>query len=315
MKRSIGVLLIAVVLIFTFAGQIWASGKGETESSITIAYVGMASSQPFWVNLGIAAKEEADEQEIDFLDLTPAEQSVDLQKSAIDNAVLQGVDGIIIGAVDSRGLDDSLNKAKEAGIPVICVDTGVEHPWVSSLIQTDNLAAARIAGDFIVDTLNKKGITSGKVLILGGSVGHQTGDARKNGVTEKVEAAGFKVIYRPADWDAGKAQEIAQNELAANEDIVAIFGCWDPGIVAAIPPVNAKGLLGDMVMVGFDGLPMGLKAIQSGEINASIAQDTTRMGKEGVQLMIDLINGKSIPDFIPIDGVVIDINNVESFME
>lgn len=310
MKRFLKVLIMCLVLLFIIGGIIWAKGKKEGE--FTIAYIGMAGSQPFWVNLGNSAKAQANEMGVKFLDLTVAEQSAELQKTAVDNAILQKVDGIIIGAVDSRGLDDSLNKAQAANIPVICVDTAIDHPWVKGLIQTDNLAAARLAGDFIVKALAGK---KGKVLILGGSVGHQTGDARKNGVTEKCEAAGYEVIYRPADWDAAKAQEIAQNELAANDDIVAIFGCWDPGIVAAIQPVKEKGLLDDIIMVGFDGLPMGLKAIAAGEIEASIAQDTNKMGRDGVSLMVKLLKGESIPKFIPIPGVVIDKSNVSSFME
>ena len=93
---------------------------------------------------------------------------------------------IIIGATDSRGWDDTLAKAKAAGIAAIAVDTAIENPVISSLIQTDNEAAAGLAGDWLCQQLGGKG----KALVLGGTVGHQTGDARKNGVENKLKACG-----------------------------------------------------------------------------------------------------------------------------
>jgi ribose transport system substrate-binding protein len=230
---------------------------------------------------------------------------------AIDNSILRGVKGIIIGAADTRGLDDSINKAKAKGIPIVCVDAAIEHPWISSLVQTDNLNAAKLAGKYIVDNIlpDRK-----KVLILGGTVGHQTGDARKNGVTEVCKAAGLTVIYRPADWDPSKAQEIVQNEINTHKDIGAIFGCWDPGVVAGIPVVKNSKQLDKIIMVGFDGLPMGLRAIEAGELNASVAQDTKKMGSVSVQLLIKVIEKANVKKFIPIKGIIIDKNNVKNYL-
>ena len=126
-----------------------------------------------------------------------------------------------LGATDNRAFNDSLDKAKAAGIPVIAVDTGIDHPQVLSLIQTDNLKSARVAGTYIAKNMKK-----GKVLILGGTLGHQTGDARRDGVKLACEEKGITVIYRACDWDETKAFETTQNELAANPDITAIFACW-----------------------------------------------------------------------------------------
>mgnify|MGYP000340828038 CR=1 FL=1 len=117
--------------------------------------------------------DKADEMGVEFVNLTTEVQDAEAQKAAVDTAITQGVDAIIVGAADSRGWDDSFNKARDAGIPIITVDTGIEHDWVSTLIQTDNLAAARDAGKWIAEQTGGQG----KALVIGGSVGHQTGDA------------------------------------------------------------------------------------------------------------------------------------------
>jgi ribose transport system substrate-binding protein len=181
----------------------------------TIAFSGFSSTNEFWLTLARAAEAKADELGVNFVNVTTEVQDAEAQKAAVDTAITQGVDAIIVGAADSRGWDDSFNKAKEAGIPIITVDTGIEHDWVSTLIQTDNLAAARAAGDWIVEQTGGQG----KALVLGGSVGHQTGDARKQGVEEKLTDAGMEVIGDWSDWDENKSAELTQNALTAHPDI------------------------------------------------------------------------------------------------
>ena len=66
--------------------------------------------------------------------------------------------------------------------------------------------------------------------------------------------------------------------------------------------------------MGFDGLPVALKAIKAGEMAASMAQDPARMGSEGVDLAVRVIMGEEVPKFIPIDGVLITIDNVDQFL-
>ena len=213
----------------------------------------------FWNTLEKAAEAEASAQGVKLINLTSEIQDAEAQNRAVDNAITQKVSGIIIGATDSRGWDDTLAKAKAAGIPVIAVDTTIENDYISSLIQTDNLAAAGLAGDYLCQILGGKG----KALVLGGTVGHQTGDARKNGVEEKLKACGVTVIGDYSDWDTNKSADLAQNTLTANPDLGAIFVAFDPGAAAAAAIVAQKGLAGKVPVVGFDALPIALKAIKA----------------------------------------------------
>ncbi len=280
------------------------------DEEITIAFSGFSSTNEFWLTLARSAEARAAELGINFVNVTTEVQDAEAQKAAVDTAITQGVDAIIVGAADSRGWDDSFNKAQEAGIPIITVDTGIDHPHVSTLIQTDNLAAAHLAGDYIVEQTG--GV--GKVLVIGGSVGHQTGDARKQGVEDRTGAAGMEIIGDWSDWDENKSAEITQNTLTANPDLVAVFVAFDPGAVAALSVIRDKGLLDQITLVGFDGLPVALKAIKAGEMEASVAQNPARMGSEGIDLALRVINGEEVPDFIPIDGIVITADNVDEFL-
>ena len=282
----------------------------EVPEDVTIAFSGFSLTNEFWLTLARAAEAKADELGVEFLNVTTEVQDAEAQKSAVDTAITQGVDAIILGVADSRGWDDTLAKAEAAGIKVITVDTGIDHPYVSTLIQTDNLAAAQMAGDWMVEQMGGEG----KALVLGGSVGHQTGDARKNGVQGQLEAAGIEVIGDWSDWDETKAQELTQNTLTAHPDTSAVFVAFDPGAVAALSAIKAKGMVDDIILVGFDGLPVALKAIKAGEMAASVQQNPTLMGEQGVILALKVIAGEEVPKFTPIDGVLITIDNVDEFL-
>ena len=69
-----------------------------------------------------------------------------------------------------------------------------------------------------------------------------------------------------------------------------------------------------IVVVGFDALPIALKAIDAGEMEATIRQDPARMGSEGVDLAVKIVQGEDVEDFIPIPGLVITKENVADYL-
>ncbi len=277
-------------------------------ADLRIAYTGYSTDNTFWIGVADAAADQAKEMGIELIDMTASSPDAAAQKDAVDRAIDMGVDGIIIGSVDNRAFDASLDMAAKKGIPVVAVDTGIDHGHIGSLVQTDNLAAAGIAGKFIVDQIDK-----GTVLILGGSAGHQTGNARRDGVKTAAEAAGHEVIFQICDWKDACAYETSINFLRSNPDITAIFSAWDPGALAAVSAAKELGKLDDLVIVGFDGNPANLVSIEAGEQNATIKQNNTRMGAESVINLVGLIKGETVPTFTPIDGILITSDNVGEF--
>jgi ABC-type sugar transport system substrate-binding protein len=311
--RRITTLALGLVFLLCVAGMVFAAGSGEKAASgkITIAYTGFPGGQtPFWAQMTQYVKDACAVEGVDVIDLSPTVADAGQQKDSVDNAINRGVQGIIIGAIDNRAFGESLKRAAAKKIVCVAVDTAIDDPQITALAQTDNLASARVMGQYMVDHLS----TKGKVLILGGTLGHQTGDARRDGVKQVLEANGFEVIFRAADWDAAKALEIATNELQANPDIVAVFGCWDPGALAGLSAVKQRGLLGKVKVFGFDGLPAAFKSIKDGELVATIKQDNKQMAQVIVHSVVAQIKGQPSVKKLLIDGFVIDKANVDKFL-
>lgn len=311
-KRIRGVILALVVLL-SAAAVAFAAGGGEKPAGgkIVIGYTGYPGGlTPFWAQMAQYVKEEAAAQGVELIDLSPTVADAAQQKDSLDNLINRGVQGVIIGAIDNRAFGESLKRAAEKKIVCVAVDTAIDDPQITALAQTDNLASARVLGQYIVDHTPAKG----KVLILGGTLGHQTGDARRDGVKQVLEANGFEVIFRACDWNDNKALETATNELAANPGIVAVFGCWDPGALAGLAAVKQRGLLGKVKVYGFDGLPPALKSIKDGELTATIKQDNRQMAQVIVRSLLAQIRGEQGVKKLLIDGFVIDKANVDKYM-
>jgi len=318
MKTFVKRVFIIVVALLCVTGILYAAGEKGAEKSaakgkITIAYTGFPGGlTAYWAQMDQYIKEEAKALGVKLVDLTPTRADAAMQKQSVDNAIDMGVQGIIIGAIDNRAFGESLKRAASKGIICVAVDTAIDDPNISALAQTDNLASARIMGQYIVDHTPQKG----KVLILGGTLGHQTGDARRDGVKQVLEANGFEVIFRACDWDDKKAYETAINELDANPDIVGVFGCWDPGALAGLAAVKEKGLLGKVKVYGFDGLPAAFKSIKDGELTATMKQDNKQMAHVIVNTLVALIKGQKPPvKRLLINGVLVDKSNVDEFLQ
>jgi len=312
MLKSFAMVLLALLCVagVAIAGGGGGETSGDGEEQITIAYTGYPGGlSAFWAQMAQYMAQEAQALGVEFLDMSPTSADAAMQKDAVDNAINRGVDGIIIGAVDNRAFGESLDRAAARGIPVVAVDTAIDHPHISALAQTDNLASARILGQYIVDTTEP-----GKVIILGGTLGHQTGDARRDGVKQVLEANGYTVIFRACNWDPATALETATNELAANPDAVAVFGCWDPGALAGLSAVKQRGLLDQVKVYGFDGIPDALKSIKNGELTATIKQDNEKMAEVTMKALVGEIKGQETVKKLLIDGFVIDASNVDEFL-
>ena len=284
-----------------------AATPAANSASITIAYSGYATSNDYWNGLGKAAAAEAAAKGVKFVDLTTETQDASAQKSAIDTEITEKPSAIIIGSVDPTVFKDTIAKAKAAGIPLLAADTAIDDPYISALVQTDNLATSQLLGDYICKKLNG---AKGTALVMAGTVGHQTGDARQKGIADKLAACGENVIKQYGNWDENTEVQIASDTITANPDTNVIFAPHGAGAAAVATVVKNKSLTSKIMVFGFDGLPVEYQAITDGIEVATAKQDNVRIGAESVDDALALINKQSFnaKDLIP--GVLIDKTNV-----
>jgi ribose transport system substrate-binding protein len=277
--------------------------------SITIAYSGYSTSNTYWNTLGKSAAAEAAVKGVHFVDVTATVNDSATQKQAVDSELTQHPSALIIGSVDNRVWGDTIAKAKSLGIPILAVDTGIDDPYISALIQTDNEGAGGLIGALICKNTGGKGTA----LVLGGTVGAQSGDARKKGVEDKIKACGMTDDGQYGNWDSATDVSIATAAIASTPDLAAIFVPHSDGAAAVAKAVSDKGKSSTIGVYGFDGSAAELTAILNGTEAASIHQDNVGMGKTIVDDAITILMGGSVPKTVLIPPVLIDKSNAATF--
>ncbi len=99
-------------------------------------------------------KQEAEARGVD-LKFADAQQKQENQIKALRGFIAQGVDAILIAPVVATGWDDVLKEAKEAEIPVVLLDRGIEAPedlYLTS-VASDQVLEGRVAGEWLVNTV------------------------------------------------------------------------------------------------------------------------------------------------------------------
>jgi ribose transport system substrate-binding protein len=215
------------------------------------------------------------------------------QVNQIEDFVTKQVDAIIYIPAGATAAGVPVKDAREADIPIIAVDRNPPDAPADSFIASDSVASAKKLGEHVAELTKGEG----SVGILQGQVGTTPEIDRNNGFDQALkENPGLQVVAKqPADWDQDKGFNIAQNMLQTHPDISVFFGRADAMALGAAQAVRVANVDHDVTIVGFDGDVAGLKAVASGTIDATMTQQTQRMGRMAVQSAQRLVAGETIP--------------------
>ncbi|MCG2716544.1 MAG: substrate-binding domain-containing protein [Candidatus Marinimicrobia bacterium] len=278
------------------------TGKGKP----TIAFVMKTLNNPFFIDMQKGARYAADSLGVNLM-IRAAEREVDAEKQLqiMENLIQRKVAAICITPSGSKEIVPGIVKANRAGIPVLVVDTRIDEQtlkesggYIGTFIGSDNVEGGRIAAEYIVGKLNHHG----KIAVLEGIPGHETGDARLKGFREIIDAAPEVEIIasQTANWERDQGFNVFQNMLQSNPDIEALFACNDMMALGAVEAIAAAGKTGQIIVVGFDAVSDGRIAIQGGRMAGSVAQHPYEMGFVAIEKAMEVINGKVIPGDIPV---------------
>jgi simple sugar transport system substrate-binding protein len=215
--------------------------------------------------------------------------------AAIQDMVASGVKGIAITPT-SAAVIPALNKAVKAGVKVVLMDNDLPT-WKkkSAVVATNNLKGGVLAGKWLAGRL-KQGDSLG---ILEGVPGVAALDDRVNGMLTGLGAVKgkIKIVSKlETDCDQTKGAAAAQTMLTANPKLTAIYSACGPPALGAIQSIKNAGIKsGDIILVGFDGLPDEVKAIKAGTESASVAQHPDKIGSLGLATLYNATLGKKVP--------------------
>ena len=231
------------------------------------------------------------------------------QTAQIEDAVAKGFDALVITPMGPEVVP-ALDAAADSGVKVILVDNNMEEfTKETAVAATDNVKGGEMAGEYLATVL-KKGDTIG---LMEGVRGVPALDARIEGVKSAMEDLGVKVVLGGAETkcDAAQGATVAEDLLTREPNLTALYSACDDPALAAVKVAQQKGK--DLLIMGYDGLPDAAKAIQAGDMRATIAQFPGKMAELGVDAAVKSVNGDSVETFIDTGTELVTKDNAKQY--
>jgi len=293
-------LMIVIMVMGMLAGCAAPAEEAPAESGEQMEMAGKVGlivstlNNPFFVTLKEGAEAEAKAKGLELIVLD-SQNDPAKELANMEDLLTQDVDAILINPTDSDAVGNAIKLANGKEIPVITLDRGANAGEVVAHIASDNVSGGVMAGDYIVEMLGG----SGKVVELEGIAGTSAARDRGAGFNKAVEGKLEVVARQVADFDRSKGLSVMENILQAQPEINAVFAHNDEMALGALAAVQSSGR--DIMIVGFDATDDAVKAVEAGQMAATVAQQPDKIGSLGVMAAMDVIEGNAVDEFIPVD--------------
>lgn len=304
----------------TFTLNDSTQAKIESGEPFEFQMVAYANASPFWEPVRRGIEDANSEFGVDTVFLGPAEPDAEAQVEVIQTAINSQVDGLIVVAPDPLTLTPLIDKAVEAGIPVLTSNIDAEESKRFAFVGQDLFKSGEAAGEVFLERFFEENDPAGgpyKIVTFGGDVAQSYVGLRMDGFRKVVEAGGNFEILDPvsATYAPAEAYTVVDNTFRANPDAVGIYTA-DSSLVGAGEFVKRQDLADKITTVGFDFAPGTEELIRDGIVDASIGQYPYRQGYEPVEYLYDFLTNGALPSCAPLCDVgasIATLENVDEF--
>ncbi|TNC49859.1 sugar ABC transporter substrate-binding protein [Rubellimicrobium rubrum] len=304
--KIVSAALAAATLAVGFAAPVFAQDKG------TIGIAMPTQSSARWISDGNSMVEQFEAAGYDTV-LQYAEDDIPTQLSQIENMISQGVDALVVAAIDGTTLSSALENAAAAEIPVIAYDRLIrDSANVSYYATFDNFQVGVLQANSLVACLNDRFADQKpwNVELFGGSPDDNNAfffyDGAMSVLQPMIDAGDVVVpsgqmgmdVVGTLRWDPATAQSRMDNLLSANYGDKSLHGVLSPydglsiGILSSVKGVGYGS--GDMAMpcvTGQDAEVPSVKSIIAGEQNSTVFKDTRELARVTVGMVDAVLQG------------------------
>ncbi len=314
MSKKLSRLIVFALFIIGVVPAVHA----QDAKKYTIAFVPGVNPDSFYITMASGVKQAAADLGVDIVEQDPSAFDVTVSVPIIEALIAKGgIDALVTAPNDKQQSIPVLQKANDAGIPVITVDTFIgdgdyangEVKFPLSYIGSDNVQGGYIACAALGDKLG----AGAKIYISNVKPGISTTDQREEGCKNAAKDKGLEVVR--VDYnnnDANTAQEQTAAVLTANKDIKGMFATNTFGAQGAGTAIENAGLKGAIEVALFDAGAANIEFLKAGTVSMVIAQKPSDMGYLGISMAVAYLDGyQSIPKRIPTGYAVITKDNVD----
>ena len=273
-----------------------SAGSGGSGDQPVVGLITKTDTNPFFVKMKDGAQTAANQAGVTLQSFAGKQDGDnEAQVQAIESLISAGAKGFLITANDSKAIVPSLDKAKQAGMLVIALDTPVDPADAAdATFATDNFQAGTLIGQWAKAKFEKEG-KQAKIAML---------DLSPNGVSVDVQRdqgflTGFgidagdkntigdesdpRIVGHDVTEGAEEGGRTAmENLLQKDPSINLVYTINEPAAAGAYAALQAAGKQNDVTIVSVDGGCPGVAAVKAGQIGATSQQYPLKMAEQGV---------------------------------
>lgn len=259
-------------------------------------------------------KKAAQEMGIDLV-VNDANYKQDTQNQAIEQWMVEGIDGIILYPADFTACGPILQKLKEKNIPVMAGNVPLAAAEVNSAFTLDNVEIGRKSAQFIIDALKAKGgEPKGKVALQTLPFLHPNAVTREAGFMEVMKKYPDIKIIKLTGISPEEHYTALEGALQANPDMVAGWGLYASAVIGMSSAKKASKKT-DLIIAGVDNDRPIMAGIAKGEITGSVGYSAFNHAYWTLDNLVNLLNGVDVPGQINGPIEVIDKSNVSDLFK
>lgn len=284
-----------------------STGTGEQPY---IPVISKGFQHQFWQAVKLGSDKAAAEFNVKITFEGPEnETQVDKQIEMLQAALDKKPAAICFAALDSKAAIPLLQKAKDAGIPVVGFDSGVDSDIPVTTAATDNVAAAAEAAKKMAELIGD----AGEVAIIAHDQTSRTGIDRVKGFTDEMTNNHPNIKIVDTQYGGGdqlKSTDLAKAIIQGNPDLKGFFGANEGSIIGVLNGAKELGTTG-LTIIGYDSGKQQTDAIRSGAEAGAITQDPIGIGYKCVEAAVMAINGETVPKSIDTGFYYYDKTNID----
>ncbi|MEZ4670038.1 MAG: ABC transporter substrate-binding protein [Anaerolineae bacterium] len=312
--KKVALLFITLALL---VGVIVPAAAQDAPKRYTIGFVPGVNPDSFYITMATGVNQAAADLGVDIIQQDPEQFNVQFSVPIVEALIAAGqIDALVTAPNDKEQSIPVLQKANDAGIPVLTVDTFIGDgdyangpvTFPLSYVGSDNVQGGYIACSALADKLE----AGAKIYISNVRPGISTTDQREEGCKNAAADRGLEVVrvdYN--DNDANNAQQQTAAVLQANPDITGMFATNTFGALGAGAAIKNAQLEDAVTVALFDAGAQNIGYLKDGTVSLVIAQKPSDMGYLGVSMVVAYLDGyQSLPKRVPTGYFVFDKDNV-----
>ncbi|WP_328876679.1 substrate-binding domain-containing protein [Streptomyces sp. NBC_00287] len=223
-----------------------------------------------------------------------AKQDASQQSQQVDSMITNKVDVIILDAVDSAAIKSSVQKAKDAGIPVVAYDRLAQGP-IDAYTSFDNVTVGKTQGEALLEALGDKA-KDGQIVMMNGSSTDPNAAQFKEGAHSVLDGkVNIGKEYDTKEWKPENANANMEGAISSigKDKVIGVYSANDGMAGGIITALKAAGI-DDVPVTGQDAELAGVQRIVTGEQYMSVYKPYAPEADAAAEMAVALAQGKSL---------------------